>query len=604
MQSIINDHKRGALLVALVTAIIAAMGSASFVSASSHREAPMIGGDPKADATDLYAFKSLTDENKVVFVANYIPFQEPAGGPNFYSFDDNARYEIHIDSDGDAKEDMTYRFEFDSSYENGDTFLYATGPVESLTDDNLNYRQTYTLTKIDGNGETILVSGAPVPPSNVGEKTLPGGSAAYAQLQEEAYTDLPSGGQVFAGQSEDSFFVDLGATFDLLNVRELPGNAGGGIDTLAGFNVNSLVLELPISEVTSDGSIPSDATDEAAVIGTWTTSSRQATTVLNGDGTTTKSGAWVQVSRLGQPLVNEVVVPVSAKDYFNASHPSDDAQFADKVANPEFPQILSALFGIEVPPQDDFGTEDQRDDLITIFLTGIEGINQPVNIAPSEQLRLNVATPVADKDTYNALGVIAGDTQGFPNGRRLGDDVVDIALRVMAGAAYPLFHPDFTPDATGIQLGDGVDENDGEYQESFPYVGLPYSATDSIPHGNVQVGASEDENNEGEEVVEEEVVEEEIMDEEIVVEQSNGDLTCSLTADTGVLNIGGSTTLEWTSNGAFAQLHPKGSTHFFADVRATGKHFISGIVDSRSYSLTIYDEAGDYVTCDVDLVVE
>jgi len=485
-----RNTKAHILLVAIVATLIVALGSTSFVGASSHREAPMIGGDPKADATDLYAFKSPTNPDNVVLIANYTPFQEPAGGPNFYTFDDNARYEINIDNNGDSEANITYRFEFDSSYQDVNTFLYATGPVTSLDDENLNYRQTYTLTKIEDGVETVLVTDAKVPPSNIGTKTLPEDSTDYLSLQAEAYTDLPSGGQVFAGQSEDAFFVDLGGAFDLLNVRELPGNNGGGIDTLAGYNVHSLVLELPMSEVTSDGSTPDDATDPAAVIGTWTTSLRQATTVLVGDGSQTQDGDWIQVSRLGQPLVNEVVVPVGLKDAFNAIPPSADRTIeavVNKVVDPEFPQILNLLFGIEVPPQGISGSGDERDDLFTIFLTGIEGLNQPADVVPSEQLRLNLAIPVTDADSSSRLGVIDGDVQGFPNGRRLGDDVIDIALRVMAGAAYPLFHPEFTVDPVGAQLGDGVDENEVEFQSEFPYVGAPYSGIESIPHENARV---------------------------------------------------------------------------------------------------------------------
>jgi len=449
-------------------------------TASSHREAPLITSDPKADATDVYAFVSPKNDDSVVLIANYMPFQEPAGGPNFYFFDDTVRYEINVDNDGDAQADIVYRFEFDSTYQSEDTFLYATGPVDALDAATQNYRQTYTLTKIVDGTATVLVSDAPVPPSNIGPKTYPD----YDEVMEAAYIDLPSGGQVFAGQIEDPFYVDLGAAFDLLNVRELPGNNGGGVDALAGFNVHSLVIEVPTSEVTSDGSTPTDVTDPAAVVGVWTSSYRQSTRVLNGDGTVTNSGDWVQVSRLGQPLVNEVVIPVGQKDRFNSSAPSGDAQFANYVANPEFPVILNLLFGIFIPPQGDFGTADQRDDLITIFLTGIPGLNQPAGVTPSEQLRLNLAVPVTEDP--NRLGVIAGDAQGFPNGRRLGDDVIDIALRVMAGAAYPLFHPEFVPDEVGVQLGDGVDANDRKFKKNFPYVFGPYSGFDSNPHKNAK----------------------------------------------------------------------------------------------------------------------
>lgn len=476
----IHILNRNQIAVALLTcAMVTTMGFASLSNASSHKESPMLIGDPRADATDLYAFRNKTNNANVTFIANYVPFQEPAGGPNFYSFDDNVRYDINIDNDGDAVADIVYRYDFDSSYQNDDTHLYATGPVTSLTDTDLNYRQTYSLTKIKNGSSTVLATGVPVPPSNIGPKTMPEG---YANLQAASIADIGNGGKAFAGQSEDSFFADIGAIFDLLNIRNLPGDTKGGIDTLAGFNVLSLVLDVPISDVTASGTQPTLATDPNAVIGVWTTSARQTTRVLKTDGSADFSGAWVQVSRLGQPLVNEVVIPIGMKDRFNASQPSGDTQFANYVANPEVPQILNALFGITVPPQGDFGTTNQRDDLIAIFLTGLSGINQPLNVTPSEQLRLNVATPVTVNP--NRLGVIGGDTQGFPNGRRLGDDVIDIAFRVMAGAAYPLFHPTYTPDATGIRLGDGVDVNDASYRTSFPFVGLPYQGYLSVPHKN------------------------------------------------------------------------------------------------------------------------
>ena len=452
--------------VATALLLVAALfGTATMVEASSHREAPMITDDPKVDATDLYAFVSPNDEDHVVFIANYLPFQEPSGGPNFFSFDDNARYNINIDNDGDAVADVVYRFEFDSSYINDETFLYATGPISSLNDSDLNYRQIYEVTRVENGKTETIAKNVMVPPVNIGDKTI---TVDYADLQAEAVADLDGEGMVFAGQSDDSFFVDLAATFDLLNVRELPGDNGGGVDNLAGYNVLSLVLEVPKSEVMDDDS----------VIGVWTTAERRSTMVLDGDGDADYEGDWVQVSRLGQPLVNEVVIPVGEKDRFNASMPNEDTQFANLVANPEFPVILNALFGIEVPPQGDFGTDEQRTDLITIFLTGIEGLNQPAGIVPSEQLRLNL--DVAVSEDPNPLGVVGGDNQGFPNGRRLGDDVVDAALKVMAGAAYPLLaDPDFEPDATGVRLGDGVDENDVPYRSEFPYVGLPHNGTDA-----------------------------------------------------------------------------------------------------------------------------
>ncbi|CAN5154821.1 DUF4331 domain-containing protein [soil metagenome] len=443
---------------------------------SSHREAPLIAGDPKVDATDLYAFVSPDNQDTVTLIANYSPFEEPAGGPNFDSFDDRAMYEIKIDNNGDAKEDITYQFRFKTTVGNGNTFLYNTGTIDSLTDPDWNVKQTYTLTKIENGVSTVLGVDVPTPPVNIGPKSTPN----YASLQAQAVLNLPGGGRVFAGQSDDPFFVDLGSTFDLLTIRKLPGNAGGGINTTKGFNVHSIALQIPISQLTSTKTKPSAATDAGAVIGVWTTASRQSTRVLNTDSSQTHTGDWVQVSRLGAPLVNEVIVPLAAKNLFNSSKPENDAQFANGVTDPEPAKLLKALYGIQVPPQGKFGSAEQRDDLIAIYLTGLPGLTKPANVVASEQLRLNVA--VAPTANPNNLGVIAGDNQGFPNGRRLADDVVDISLRAVAGAAYPLFHPGFTPDATGVKLGDGVDGNDKQFRSSFPYMALPHQGFESIPH--------------------------------------------------------------------------------------------------------------------------
>lgn len=442
--------------------------------ASSHREAPLLVGDPKADATDLYAFVSPDNKDTVTLIANYIPFEDPAGGPNFESFDDNVLYAINIDNNGDAKPDISYQFRFKTTHTNPDTFLYNAGPITSVTDPAWNARQTYTLTKIENGTSTVLGTDLPTPPVNVGPKTTPN----YPALQAEAINTV-DGGKVFAGQSDDPFFVDLGALFDNLTIRNLPGNMGGGVNTTQGFNVHSLVLQVPINKLTKDKMMPTSATDTDAVIGVWTTASRRATTVIGADGTRTGNGDWVQVSRLGSPLVNEVVVPVSKKDYFNASKPENDAQFAEKVADPELPKLLNAVYNIKVPPQGPFGSSSQRDDLEAIFLTGIPGLTKPANVTPSEMLRLNVA--VAPAATPNNLGVVGGDTQGYPNGRRLADDVVDISLKAVAGAAYPLFHPEFVPDPLAGQLGDGVDANDLSFRTSFPYLALPHGGFESMP---------------------------------------------------------------------------------------------------------------------------
>ena len=445
--------------------------------ASSHREAPLITGDPKADATDLYAFVSPDNKNTVTLIANYIPFEEPAGGPNFDAFDDNVLYAINIDNNGDAKPDVIYQFRFKTTHTDPTTFRYNTGPITSVTDPNWNAKQTYTVTKIENGTSTVMGVDLPTPPVNIGPKSTPN----YAALQAQAINTV-DGGKVFAGQSDDPFFVDLGALFDSLSIRTLPGNVGGGVNTTQGFNVHSIALQVPIEKLTNNKTVPTSATDTNAVIGIWTTASRQETTVLSDDGSQSSSGRWVQVSRLGSPLVNEVVIPMSKKDLFNASKPENDAQFAGGVADPELSKLLKAIYNVQVPPQGPFGSSTQRDDLEAIFLTGIPGLTKPTNVTPSEELRLNVAVPPAV--TPNNLGVVGGDTQGFPNGRRLADDVVDISIKAVAGAAYPLFHPEFTPDPLASKLGDGVDANDLPFRDTFPYLALPHSGFESVPHSD------------------------------------------------------------------------------------------------------------------------
>jgi hypothetical protein len=448
-------------------ALLAAALVPPFVGASSHREAPMISQDPAADATDFYMFKSPDKPDTITLIANYYPFQEPAGGPNFYRFGDDVLYRINIDDNGDTINDQWFDFTFKTVVRNGNTFLYNTGPVASLTDANLNVYQTYTVTRTYSNGATSQICSGIVPPNNIGPKSTPN----YATLAASAVVSCSDGIKAFAGQRDDPFFVDLGATFDLLTIRPgAPGNKGGGKDDLSGYSVLSIALQVPINKLTNDGSMPTDPNAQFAVIGAWTTAYRQQTRVLAGNGTATASGSWVQVSRLGAPLVNEVVVPVGAKDLWNSSQPSGDGQFLGGVTDPEAARLLKAIYSIDVPPT-------PRNDLVAIFLTGIPGLNKPAYVKPSEELRLNVATPVTASP--NRLGVLGGDNQGFPNGRRLGDDVVDIALQAVAGGTPFTAAQNKAPNN---QLGDGVNVNDVPFLATFPYVGLPASGfADTFP---------------------------------------------------------------------------------------------------------------------------
>jgi len=426
--------------------------------ASSHREAPLISGDALADNTDVYAFISPVNSDRVALIASFIPDQSPAGGPNFFKFDDNVLYEIMIDNDGDAVEDITYQFRFRTDVRNPNTFLYNTGPITSLDSPNWNVRQFYSVSRIDGprrrGRATVIADNLPTPPVNVGFRSTPN----YDALAAAAVRQLPGNRQVFAGQRDDSFFVDLNV-FDLLAVPPADTN---NFDSLAGKNVHTIAIEVPITELSASGARPGSAADPNAVIGVWSTTSRPAVT-SRGNGQERHSANYVQVSRLGQPLVNEVVIPRGTKDAFNSLQPTQDEAALSFVLDPEVPKLLAAIFGIQSPPA-------PRNDLVTIFLKGIPGLNQPPNVTPSEMLRLNMA--IGPVPNPNPLGVLAGDTQGFPNGRRLGDDVVDIALRVMAGAT-PLT-PSFNS-GINTQLGDGVSTNDKPYMTTFPFLASPHA---------------------------------------------------------------------------------------------------------------------------------
>ena len=457
--------------------------------ASSHREAPLIVADPLADNTDTYAFRSTEPGRSgfVTLIANWIPFQEPSGGPHFYKFDDTVLYEIYIDNTGDGVEDITYQFRFKTRFVNGDSVLGMAAPnqafagtggieplITSLDDPDYNEPQTYSVTRIDrhtGKSGKVLASGLIMPPSNIGERTTPNYEAALAQ---PAIYALPNGGRVFAGQRDEGFYIDVGGVFDTLKLRSI--TTDGGVDSTAGYNVSTIAIEVPIQELTRSGAVPSGPTSADAVIGVWAVSSRQKISVLrsafddDGDEPLT-IGPYQQVSRLGSPLVNELIIPLKLKDRFNASTPAGDSQFAQFVTNPQLAQLLSAVFGISIPPA-------PRNDLAAIFATGIPinsvtGPNFTTFLSdgkPHEMLRLNVAIPPAASP--NRLGLLGGDVAGFPNGRRVFDDVVDIALRVVAGGTP------FTP-ATNVSpnntLGDGVANNDVPFLTRFPYLGTPQS---------------------------------------------------------------------------------------------------------------------------------
>jgi hypothetical protein len=446
--------------------------------ASSHREAPLISEDPAADGTDVYVFRSPDAPNTVTFVANYYPFAVSQGGPNFARFSDSVLYEIHIDNNGDAKEEITYQFRFRTDTRNGTTFLYNTGQVTSLDDADLNVRQFYTVTRVDGNRRTgaarQLGTEFQVAPWNIGPRSTPNYDANLAM---PAIGTLPNGGRVFCGPRDDPFWVDLGSIFDLLALRPLqslhlinqPGNTKG-VDGLKGYNVMSIVLQVPIADVIQSQS--------NQIIGVWSTASRARVTVRSTGLTPLQMlSAPVQVSRLGMPLVNEVVIPLAFKDFFNSSEPSGDLPlfntndtFKNRVLDPEAAKLIPVLYpGVTVPPA-------PRNDILSVFLTGLDGLNKPPNVVPAEMLRLNLATPVTASP--NRMGALAGDNQGFPNGRRLTDDVVDIELQVVAGVLVPGFNKQ-----PNNMLTQGVPTNDVPFLSSFPYLASPHSGYDSMPQG-------------------------------------------------------------------------------------------------------------------------
>jgi hypothetical protein len=447
------------------------------VGASSHREAPLISQDPAADNTDVYAFVSPADPSKVTLIANYIPFEDPFGGPNFHAFGDDVLYAINIDNDGDAVADITYEYRFTTTNDTPGVPVYAAGPITSL-DDPYNQKQTYSLTAVRDGVRTTMGEGIPVPPANVGPRTTPN----YDDLANAAVTSFGDV-KTFAGPRDESFAVDLGSIFDLGGLRPfntahaLPLSTQDGVNSDNGKNVHSIAIEVPIVELT----------EADPVIGVWATASRQKVRVFaqNSSANPVNRGRWVQVSRLGNPLVNEAVISIGLKDIFNTLRPDQDAAtlsglqvepFATEgdiplVTDPILADLIEVLYpGVETPP------DGSRADLVSIFLTGIDGLNKQQNGVPAEILRLN--TDIKPDGSEDPLGVIAGDTQGFPNGRRLGDDVIDIALRAVAGGT--VLTPDFNH-APNNQLGDGVVGNDKPYLSVFPYIAAPHSGYDTAP---------------------------------------------------------------------------------------------------------------------------
>jgi Domain of unknown function (DUF4331) len=454
---------------------------------SSHREAPGIAKDPVADNTDLYAFVSPDDPNTVTILANFIPLEYPPAGPNFFEFGDDVTYAIHISNDGKPDPDITYRFQFRTTLQNHKTFLYNTGPIGSLDDPNWNRRQVYSVAKIiKGGGRTELGSDLACPPCNVGPRSTPD----YKSLAGDAVHTLDSGEVVFAGQRNEGFYVDLGSIFDLGDLRPfqslhlIPTPNAPGVDATRGASVHTIALKVPKRMLTRDGSKPTDPDSPKSVIGVWASASRRKTLVRDDQGHMEDVGPWVQVSRLGNPLFNEVVVPMAKKDYWNALPPADDDQFLKYVQQPELAKLLPVLYPGVFPNL--AGLTADRADLVAILLTGIPsglipGFQNFTGPGYADTLRLNMAIPPSSDP--NIYGILGGDLAGYPNGRRVQDDVVAIELRAIAGVTYPLVDPSYTPDGAAGVITDGTtpDSNPIPFLKHFPYLGVPLSGYDVVP---------------------------------------------------------------------------------------------------------------------------
>jgi len=487
-----------AVAAALFTAALVALWTGP-AQASSHREAPFIATLPQVDGTDFYMFNSYEPGRSgyVTLIANYLPLQDAYGGPNYFHLDPNALYEIHVVNDGGAVENITFQFKFQNTLDDnqlnvgGKTVsipLVQNGSADVAVPNSpaLNVHESYTINVIYGPRATGMpqpvlntskggITKFDKPVDNIGKKTI----SDYLTYSNHHGWDIQipgcSGiGRVFAGQRRDPFVVNLGETFDLVNIKypatELnPAAEFATVDSIVDANVTAIELEVPTDCLTQG---------KGTIIGGWTTASLPATRALGSvtpglDGAQQVSGGYVQVSRLGMPLVNEVVIGLKDKNKFNNSEPKDDAQFADYVTNPTLPALLEILFGgagVKAP------TNFPRTDLVAAFLTGVQGLNQPANVVASEMLRLNTAIAPVPAASQNRLGVLGGDNAGFPNGRRPGDDVVDIELRVAMGVLCTLniggCKPSDAP-AGSLHYTDGAFIYAGYFAPAFPYLQPP-----------------------------------------------------------------------------------------------------------------------------------
>jgi hypothetical protein len=455
---------------------------------SSHKEAPGISNDPAADNTDVYAFVSPDKPDTVTLIANFVPLEDPAAGPNFSQFGDDVHYEIHIDNDGDSRAEITYRFSFTTVNTIPNTFLYNVGPITSVDSPNWNRRQFATVTRIRHGVPKVIGSGLACPPCNVGPHSTPD----YPSLAKQAIHKLGST-RVFTGQRAEGFYVDLGAIFDLGVLRPFANAhlgkmpASGGINATKAKNIHTIAIQVPKSHLTMGNKNPTDPTSVKSTIGVWASAKRQQSRVYDTDGSVHHNGPWVQVSRQGHPLVNEVLIAIGDKDFWNSQRPFRDKQFDHYVTKPELAGLLPVLYPGVFPNLDALNKSGKpRADLAAILLTGI-----PAGIVPgfqnftgpveADQLRLNLAIPPTTDKPSN-LGLIGMDPAGYPNGRRVFDDVTTIELRAIAGATYPLIDPTYKPDAAAGAITQGLTssntdmtaENTVHYLPEFPYLGTPH----------------------------------------------------------------------------------------------------------------------------------
>ena len=456
---------------------------------SSHREAPEISKDPVADNTDVYAFVSPDAPNTVTLIANFNPFEIPYGGPNFSEFADDVVYAINISNSGKAVADISYQFRFTTTIRNPNTFLYNVGPIKSIKDPNWNRPQTFSVTKVvrAANGQltsTVLGTNLLVPPCNVGERSTPKYQQTFGAAAVQA---LGTGRKVFAGQRSDAFFVDLGSVFDLAGLRPLNQAHAiklpvmQGMNGLQGLNVHTLALQLPKTDLTAGGVNPTNPNSPSSVIGVWSSAFRSRGRLFDSStGRYKPFGDVVQVSRLGNPLFNEVINPMSVKDKWNSLPPSSDSNYAKYVSRPELAQLLPVLYPGAFPNLAAFNkSNNPRTDLTAILLTGIPSavlggkFTTQTGATLSDLLRLNLA--VAPSAKPNPLGVLYGDNAGFPNGRRVADDVTTIELRAVAGLSLPLTYPTYKPDAIlmGDALRDGTSNTNLPLLTAFPYLAPP-----------------------------------------------------------------------------------------------------------------------------------